>query len=384
MQKKANSLHKYDNRISSIELIKIFAIFLICISHTIQTLTEKNSYVSNELFLVNISTATTDIQNFILLLLRHSGVIGNSIFFVCSAWFLLDSKKVNFKKWTGIIVEVWAVSVIILLITYTARDGNIDKQLITKSLFPTTNGTNWYLTCYILFYPIHTKLNDIINGLSQSNLLKTVIVLNFLYIVINFIYGNLYYSTPPILWVTIYFTVAYIKNYNRNLADNKKIAIAVLILAVACHIGLIIITNTRGLRDPDYANKMLRWNKNSNPFLLIAAIALFNLFRNIEFKNRFINYISSFSMLIYMLHENIIIRSYYRPYAICYIRENFGLDHVILYMLIFAAVLFLISAIISIVYDISLRKIILKISDLIYISVQKIWSRLERILIKAN
>lgn len=68
-------------RNSGIELLKLFAIFLIVISHVTQTLTSENTYISYNAYVLNIVHATTNIQYLILVFFRHFGALGNSIFF---------------------------------------------------------------------------------------------------------------------------------------------------------------------------------------------------------------------------------------------------------------------------------------------------------------
>ena len=99
-------------RNSSIELLKIVAIFLIAISHVSQTLIDKNAYVPWDDYLIP-TTATTDISNLIVLIFHYFGPFGNSIFFICSAWFLIDNDKVSGRKILKMILDVWAISVIV-------------------------------------------------------------------------------------------------------------------------------------------------------------------------------------------------------------------------------------------------------------------------------
>lgn len=59
------------------------------------------------------------------------------------------------------ILEIWTVSIIILIVTYVILQGNISAKIVLESLFPTTFANNWYMTCYLLFYAIHPLLNKI-------------------------------------------------------------------------------------------------------------------------------------------------------------------------------------------------------------------------------
>ena len=80
-------------RDSGIELLKIFAIFIIVIGHTVQSLT--NEAYTNNSYVIDISRATTNVKFILLQIFRYFGSWGNSIFFICSAWFLLKSKNWN-------------------------------------------------------------------------------------------------------------------------------------------------------------------------------------------------------------------------------------------------------------------------------------------------
>ena len=142
-------------RNSSIELLKIVGIILIVISHVVQTLHSNNDYVIENDYILDISTATTNIQQLILTILRYSGALGNSIFFICSAWFLLDNDTVDKKKILHMLMNVWVISITILIAVYIIRGGNLQIKLIIKQILPTTFENNWYITCYLLFYPLY-------------------------------------------------------------------------------------------------------------------------------------------------------------------------------------------------------------------------------------
>lgn len=86
------------DRDSGIEALKIVAIFFIVISHVVQTLTCSNIFIINNDYVLNSSQATTNIQKIILVYFRHFGILGNTIFFTASAWFLLESYHFSAKN----------------------------------------------------------------------------------------------------------------------------------------------------------------------------------------------------------------------------------------------------------------------------------------------
>ena len=139
-------------RKSGVELLKIFGIILVVISHVVQTL----EYNGTDLlgyndFHIDLDVPTTNISILILSILRHSGHLGNSIFFLSSAWFLLESKKPNYKKILRMLGDIWVVSVLILLITLICDGERLQLIFILRSLFPTVCFNNWYATTYVIF-----------------------------------------------------------------------------------------------------------------------------------------------------------------------------------------------------------------------------------------
>lgn len=369
-------------RDSGIELLKIIALFLIVISHVVQTLRSENPYVPYHDFIVNLSVASTDIRNFILTLFSYFGVLGNSCFFISSSWFLLRSSKYNPRKWFYILFDVWFISIIILAVTLLVRNGNIPGKLIIKSCFPTTFSNNWYLTCYLLFYPMHLILNSIIHIMDKKQLLRVSVALFFLYSVFNFIWWGLFFASLIILWVAVYFVIAYLQLYMVDFTNCIKCNIILLLLGVAGYIGIALAANILGLHITFFYNKVLHWATNCNPFLIAISIALFNLMRRLTFKNKIINYVSSLSLLIYIIHENIILRFYYRPAMWEYIYRNYGYDKLILWVLVLSFLVFVFGAVTAVIYDKIIRRMMQKPVDSIYSLIKNLYLKLESEILK--
>lgn len=371
-------------RNSCIELLKVFGIFLIVISHVIQTLHTQNAYVAENDYIINISRSTTDIQQFMLALLRYSGTLGNTIFFVCSAWFLLDSEKASKKKILQLLVDVWVVSIIILIVVYIIRDGNISKNLMIKQIFPTTFNNNWYITCYLLFYPLHPFLNWIIKKMEQKTLLKATLVLFFLYGCANYILPGLFFASSLVLWITIYFTIAYMKYYLTDLSNNMKSNILMLVIGLVGNLGIVCLTNFLGLHFGMFSNKLIRWCLFCSPFLLLVAISMLNIARNMRFDNRFVNYISSLSLLIYIIHENMLLRTFYRPVLWIYVHNQFGYEYILVWLFVLVIIVFAFGLIASIIYKHTIQKAVTTVCSWLYPVLQKIYRKIEKKILKLH
>ena len=133
-------------RQSGIELLKVVAIFLIVISHVVQTLVEGPAPWG-----ISIYGPLTNATTFTLGLLFYCGALGNLIFFSCSVWFLLDKSRTNYEKVIRMILDIFVISILWLVPVLLWKQGEISSDLVLRSCFPTYFENNWYMTSYILF-----------------------------------------------------------------------------------------------------------------------------------------------------------------------------------------------------------------------------------------
>lgn len=360
-------------RYSGVELLKIFGILLVVISHVVQTL----QYNGNELlgyndYFVDLNLPTSNVSYLILSILRHSGHLGNSIFFLSSAWFFLDSKKTNFKKILRMICDIWVISVLMLLPCLIISGGNIELQYILRSFFPTICFNNWYATTYIIFCLFYPIFNKIISKIDFKKHLLLIGLLLILFIGLNTLYkltNDLNVVEPFVnlsIWTLLYFIVAFLKKYAINLCKNIKLNFILCFSSITFLICTILLLNYLGLKYPNLQISILMFNSKNSIFLLVIAFSALNIFNSLKFKNSFINYFSKFSLLIYIIHENLVFKKYYRPVFWQLIYLNFGYKYILLWTILFILILFLVSTLISFIYKILLQRHINHISDKIY------------------
>lgn len=364
-------------RNSSIELLKIVGVVAIVISHVTQTLTAK---VGTE-YAIDISHSSSDITVLILSLLRYLGVFGNTIFFMCSAWFLIDSKGFKGKKWLSMIVDAWVISMLIMAIS-VAFGANLNKSTLIKSVFPTILASNWYLTCYVIFYAIHPLLNLVIRNVSQKRHLRIAFGLVIAYLGIAIAKSDLLFCTKLVIWIAIYFAITYLKIYSPKLIDRKKTNIMLCLIGGVGSVALLLITNFAGLHIDILSDKLQHWAINNNPFILLLVFGIFNLVRQKVFTSKAINYIASMSLWIYLIHENIIIRSIYRPIVWGWLYQNIEWGYPYLAIALFSAGLFAASLLVSIIYSMTINKATDKIILVIYEPINKKITKVENKLLK--
>lgn len=372
-------------RESGIELYKVIAIFLIVLSHVIQTLTEPNYVLGiGEGTFINIATATTDLNVLLLALFRICGALGNNMFFICSAWFLVNSKKISLKKVIHMILDVWIINMIVFLGVH-AIGIQFQVSDTVRTFFPTTFANNWYITCYLLFYLIHPFLNCMLEQLNISEHFTLTSFLFMIYFIIPVLpleEINLFFVNELVIFLATYVIVSFIKIYKNEWTENLKLNKGILFVSIVSYVALILSVDYLGLRTNYFLNRLVRWNMNNSLFMFLIAFSSFNMMKKKKFINRTINYFSSLSLLVYIFHENLAFRRYFRPVIEFSILRRFGIEHAFICAVFMAVSLAILSFIISAIYKIFFTKIVSKLSSIISQNIKTLWKKYERLVIE--
>ncbi len=339
-------------------MLKIIAILLIIIFHVTQTWTAFSSTASGYVINLEELSLSNPNQSFLLYLFKQFGALGNSIFFICSAWFLVDSRKKYGEKITTLLLEVWAVSVVILVVVLLTGTVDIGGATILRCVLPSTFANNWYITHYCLFLAIAPFLNVVVEKLSPKQHLVFVLFIIILSVAVEPFTMEWANKSPNLSidkWIIIYFVTAYMKKYLHRFSSSTIINTALLLLGTGVYV-ICVAVNTFGFRSNALVTILVNGWQERQFYLYAMAIALFNLFRKINFHSKLINRISGYSLLIYIIHENLLIRQYYRPMVLTLIYERFGYDHIVGWVLLLALVTFVCALILSMVFDFTIGK----------------------------
>lgn len=367
------------NKNSAIELLKIIAIFMIIISHSMPRI----EYVGNTTIGIPIDVASNNIQNIIIILFVYLGQIGNAIFIVCSSYFLIDKEKCNIKRIRNIIIDTVAISILYLIVCklLKAPMSIID---IKKQCFPILNNNNWFIPCYLLFYIMHPFLNIIIRNINKKQLLQINIFTITLYGIIRFIKANAYYYNDLIGFIVIYFIVVYMKLYLKNISKSKETNRTILTISIAVIICLMLVTNLLGLHSEFFRTKVELWNNFINPFMILIALSALNLFKEHNYQNKFINYISQLSLLIYLISENLMFKKVGFKMLYEMIYYSFTYNHICIYILIVAIMTFVVTALLAAIYKETLGRLLKVVGDKVFKYLEKLQSHITNTLLKLN
>lgn len=356
-------------RNSNIELLKVFAMLLIALNHAMPVYGDHDSIAY-----LDLGIASTNIEYLLINFLRCSGQIGNIIFIVCSSFFLVDSNKTKKEKLFEIMFDTLFLS-IIFVVPFIIFNEGVSKIDIIKQFMPFTFNNNWFICCYVLIYAIHPLLNLIVNNLSKIGFFRIIFFMFVLFSGAQFIFTQAFYFNDLIGFVYIYLMVAFVKKHKPKYCENIKMNYFVLFVSLSMYILLLTLTNYAGLKIAFLSNKILHWNNNiANPFFILIGISLFNIFNCKYMYNKTINYISSLSLVFYLIHENYMFRRYVKP---LFYQSVFSDGKYLFWIFVETLILFVFGIIFAIVYNELIKKKIKRIISYIYLFVKKIYTNCE-------
>ena len=256
-------------------------------------------------------------------------------------------------------------------------------KLLIQELFPNFFANNWYVTCYLLFLLFSPFLNQVLDGMGQVGLLRSSLFLGVVYLFLNCIHQS-FFSSSILTWIAIYFVVAYAKRYMPFTCDNVPRKAAVLVGSIVANIALIFLTNLLGLRVGILSDQLLRWNTNCNPLMVLSAFSAFNLFRNVRFHSKVISGASKLTLLVYLFHENLLVRNYLRPYLWIFVYHAFCYRYIVLWLFGLSALVFLATLFVSALYAKLIQTFLHKCCDQMSLRLRSMYAKVESRLLMVN
>lgn len=267
-------------RMSNFELLRIICMIFIITHHF-----AVHTYLS----------LSTPIFNFrVMNALTIGGKLGVNIYILISGYFLINS-NFKIKKLIKLILEIIFYTVLIYTILSLLGYARFDITTFVRQFFPIYKSQYWFMTYYIILYLLSPFLNKL---LKNCNFKEFIILISILLIYqLDTPLSSPSFNMGELIWfITLYSIAAFIR-LHPNKYMNKTI---VWILSFTVTFGLMFYFYT--------FHREYIWGM-TNLVCLIASVSLFLVFRNINIKNnKIINLISSTTLGIYLIHDNVYIR----------------------------------------------------------------------------
>lgn len=315
----------------NIDLLRIIAMFMIV---TIHAIGHSGLFLSNDLSGVNKA---------LVRLLDSIVTVGSSLFILISGYYMIG-KRMNLKKILNLWGKTLFYSIAIFIIFLM-----LDKKVYTfESIFPVLTEKYWFITAYITLYFFSPIINIGLNKLTKNQFKYLIIVFLILMSFVRMFFNNGGIFSGSILPVILIYCIgAYIKKYVE--IDKKKkyfskyflTAIILTLVYFIIEISIKIIVQYPNIYAQSICTELLRVLPQvrdiTSIFVIFMSALLFMKFLTIEIKpgkfSKFITYISPCVFSVYLIHENIHMRTMWVQFGLSNFSHSFMLIPYLLFLI---------------------------------------------------
>ncbi len=277
-------------RNSSIELLRIIAMFMILIHHFI---------VHNGYDVLKLPLGPERI--FFQLVMQGGGKVGVVIFFSISAWFFLDREqtiKSNLRRVWIMERELLFWSLILMAFYLVFDRADLGMKLMVKSVMPLSMGLWWYATAYAIFLALLPFLSKGLKALGEKYHLALAVTMLAIWGLTSFIPGMIGISDGFFGFIYLFILISAYKWHLRPLSIKQTWALT------AVGVGFVLLytaaSTVLGLFD---INKGIFITGDWKLPVVMIGFGMFLLFDSVTFHSRIINRIAQSAFAVYLITD---------------------------------------------------------------------------------
>lgn len=285
----------------NIELLRIFSIVLVLLSHCIS-----HSDANSGLLLNPEHTIT--FNHIFAVLTGTWGRLAVEVFVFISAYYMADKESgFRSKKIIKIGAQTWFWCVMIMCLVYGFYLREVLMSIIIKELLTPAYPQYWFITNYILFYLLMPFLQHLVSKLKFHHLKCLVVLLTCMIACFRMAesVSNLVY------FGYLFIVAAFLKRDEGWLERKRKIILPIMFIMSVCFKFMIYDFDL--LTGRELPGAVLSGIEVLSGFVTsIMAIALFYIFKchddRFLVRAESINRLSRATLGVYIIHENILLR----------------------------------------------------------------------------
>lgn len=275
---------------SNVELLRIIIMILIVFHHFS---IHQDFEIDND----KISVNRLWIQ-----LLSIGGKISINTYILISGYFLVQSKEVRINNLIRLELQLMTYSILGYFIGVATNMETLEYQKFKQHIFPVTYNKWWFATPYVILYLLFPIINAAVHALNKVIYRNYLILLTMIWCVIPtlLLLEVLSYGTNELIWFAYLYVIgAYLRKY--SVGENTKalpwigIALAIYLL----NFIFAILCDAFGLSYELLFDNVFEMTKIP---VVLAAISLLIGFTKINISSRYINYVSTTTFGIYLIH----------------------------------------------------------------------------------
>lgn len=299
-------------RESNFELMRIISMFMIVLWHVI---------IHGRLL-----GSSTGLTNLIYNLLLCVFIVHVNSFILASGYFQ-SNNNFSLKKFLKLFGLQWFYRAVITIILYSFNIVTMSYVELINEVLPIGSANYWFINCYLVLYLLSPFLNKLISALNQIEYRRLLLVSFLLFSIISYVTNNSMVSNNGytiIQFCFLYLIGAYFKrfpvrkNYHFKNFSREKSQLIFLSVFVFCFF-LNFTLYLASIQLSTYTNKYIQQIASyiassqynySTPIAIIQSISYFLYFETLNLKNNFINKVASIILGIYLIHDNMYIRTF--------------------------------------------------------------------------
>ena len=239
-----------------------------------------------------------------------------NIFSMLTGYLYVDKNEIKKKS----IVNLWMITLfysLLMLSIFRVFKPSVfvNKKMYINALFPFITDGYWYIVCYTFMFFMIPFLNIFLCKIEKDKYKKLIFTLIvFLSIISTFglkDYFQVINGYSPFWLIVCYIIGAYIKKYGSTIKNRKNLYITVFLINISVLLfsrEAIRYFTTRFLGHMTRDMMLIQYN---SPLILVNAIMLFLIFKEINVNNNMIRRIivsfSNAAFGVYIIHCNTLV-----------------------------------------------------------------------------
>lgn len=279
------------SRQSNMELARIVAMFLVLVGHADFLSLGWPSYEDS----VNAPSDT-----WFRLFVESASLVSVNLFVFISGWFGIHP---SVKKAVHLLFVALFYSLTIFCISLAVNGSDACTLDNIKNAVLLSQGY-WFIKCYLFLFIISPALNLLVEHLPKKQVLILIIGL----FVFQTVFGwseatfDYHHGYSSLLFILLYLIARFAREYDFRHKCDKNFWLSVYVLLTII-ITVISFVATR----IEWIPSSIVWYMMNylNPLAVFSAFSLLLYFSNLKIKsNRFINWVASSTLAVYLIHAN--------------------------------------------------------------------------------
>ena len=243
------------------------------------------------------------------------------VFVMISGYFSVTSQTTMrniWKKASNVYLPMIFYSITLTFVLGVTGVSQINTYDFVKSFFPLTSRTWYFMSVYLLVLILSPVVNLALTKLDKKDFRILLVVLFVLFSIWQNVAKtepfNTVISVNSVIETTkgrglygflfMYILGAYLRLHTKQ-EEKTTWKYLIIFVLLAAFDGILMYI----VRDIPLLKGYLKIvNYNNAPIAVIQGLFLFLFFRTVRFKSKFINYISSHNLGVYMIHEHWLMR----------------------------------------------------------------------------